>query len=182
MGENLSVKKNEVSGPIFSEIDLESFDAINPEIREAYNSLSINRQIFVTEYLMNGQNGEKAAIKCGCGAKYAQVAAVRILKDKLVSRFFELLMGHALERAGIGPEWIIAKIKNVIKEAEAGNTNKFGDYDAKYVLSALDMLCKMGNFYTLQSINSDSAQGGSVDASDLIEITKQLNSIIKKDF
>ena len=78
-------------------------------------------------------------------------------------------------------DWVIDKIKTIIRKAEEGDTNRFGDYDAKVLLSALDMICKIGGFYEIQSESSNEKKDSTIDSDFVSSLTRQLNQIVLKN-
>lgn len=71
------------------------------------------KRVFIAEFIKNGRNGTKAAIKAGFSKKTARQAAARLLSDANVRKAIEEATARVVEKAELRAQDILDELRRI---------------------------------------------------------------------
>jgi phage terminase small subunit len=114
-----------------------------PQLHSTSNILTCRQRAFVSEYV-RGLNGSQAAIRAGCRASNARLAASRLLRKAKVQREIEKLIREREERLEVSAAKILQELAAVAffdcrqlfdEDGNMKPIHKLGEYVAKGIVS-----------------------------------------------
>lgn len=126
---------------------------VEPDIKTEYtnnqpNALTERQLRFIDEYLVD-LHGTNAAIRAGYSAESAAVQSTKNLAKRNIQLELQKRKERLMIENGIKIEYVLQKLFDVINRAE----NNIDGPDDDRLLKALDMINKMGGFYTQTNVN-----------------------------